>query len=187
MPVQTEVRPDLLTGEELLEKSDVGPSELVEGRIVPMSYTNRKHARIVLLLGYELESFVREQSVAGKVFVGDAGLYTERDPDTVRGVDVAFVSEERLAENTSGNLLDVGPELVVEVISPSNSWEGVRRKIGEYFAIGTERVWIVEPANRSVLIFSAPDTMRALRGNDRLEGKGALDGFALPVASLFEA
>ena len=89
MPVQTEVRPDLLTGEELLEKSDVGPSELVEGRIVPTGYTNRKHARIVLLLGYELESFVREQSVAGKVFVGDAGLYTERDPDTVRGVDVA--------------------------------------------------------------------------------------------------
>jgi len=189
MPVQTQARSDedLLTGEELLARPDVGPAELVEGRIVPMSYTNREHAEIVGDLAYELNRFVREHGVDGTVFAGDAGLYTRRDPDTVRGVDVEFTAGERLADNTAETLLDAAPELIVEVISPANSWEGVRRKIGEYFAIGTERVWIIEPANRSALVFTAPDAMRALEAGDQLDGEGRLDGFALPVTSLFDA
>lgn len=117
---------------------------------------------------------------------GETGLYTHRDPDTVRGADVLFVSHDRLAEASPNSYLDVAPELIVEVLSPSNRWIKIREKIDEYFAIGVERVWIIEPERRSAQIYRSPDASRTVRENEALEGEGALEGFALPLVTLFE-
>ena len=62
----------------------------------------------------------------------------------------------------------------------------MRDKLEEYFAIGVHRVWIVEPDNRDVLVYSASTEMRKFGEGDMLMGEGVLDGFILPVAELFE-
>ena len=82
--------------------------------------------------------------------------------------------------------LTVAPELVVEIVSTSDRWQEMRQKIEEYFAIGVQRVWIVEPDNRDVLVYSASTEMRKLGEGDLLTGEGVLEGFSLPVAQLFE-
>ena len=61
----------------------------------------------------------------------------------------------------------------------------MRRKIDEYFAIGVQQVWIVEPEDRAVLVYRSRSDMRELAENDTLVGEGVLEGFSLPVASLF--
>lgn len=164
--------------------SDVGPCELVEGEIKRMSPTGWKHGNIEARLARRLGGFVGEDK-SGEVMSGEVGIYTRRDPDTVRGADVLFISHERLQEARPEGFLDVAPELVVEITLPSNTWEEVRRKIEEYFAIGVERVWIVEPENRAVQVYRARDAVRTLTEDDVLEGEGQLDGFALPVRELF--
>ncbi|QLQ07417.1 MAG: hypothetical protein HZY76_16305 [Anaerolineae bacterium] len=45
----------------------------------------------------------------GKVLVGEVGIYTGRNPDTVRGADVIFISHARLAQVKSASFLDVAP------------------------------------------------------------------------------
>ena len=91
-PVETK----LITGKELAAMNDIGPCELLKGRIVPMSPTGDEHGAIEINIGAELLTFVRSHKL-GKVRVGEVGIYTHRNPDTVRGADVLFISNERYA------------------------------------------------------------------------------------------
>lgn len=173
----------LITGEELLAMGDVGPCELIDGRIVPMAPAGGEHGTVESELDWHLQSFIRDRKL-GWVMVGEVGIYTRRDPDRVRGADVVFISKDRLPAPPKG-FLEVAPELVVEVISPGDRWQNIRDKLEEYFAIGVERVWIVEPASRTVLIYRSPTEVQKLDEEDTLKGEGVLEGFTLPVADLF--
>ncbi len=115
-----------------------------------MSPTNWKHGDLVSELDWHLRSFVKKHGL-GKVLTGEVGIYVRRDPDYIRGADVVFISSERIAQITSESYLDVAPELVVEVISPGNTWQEMRDKIEEYFAIGVQWVWLVGPARKQHL------------------------------------
>jgi Uma2 family endonuclease len=178
-------RPRRITGEELLAMGDIGPCELVDGRIVHMNPVGVQHGDIQIALGAALRAFVRKQRL-GRVVGGEVGIYTRRRPDRVRGADIAFVSQERLAGSTAKGYLSTAPELVVEIVSPTDRWQDVRRKIEEYFAIGVQWVWIVEPDHRDVLVYSSSTEMRKFGEGDILTGEGVLEGFSLPVAELFE-
>ena len=164
---------------------DIGPCELVEGRILHMTPTGSEHGAIESNLSFELGSFVRQHGL-GRVLVGEVGIYTRRNPDSVRGADVAFISGARISIRPAKGFLEVAPELVVEIMSPDDRWRDVRQKLGEYFAIGVERVWIVEPDSRTVLVYRSETEMGKLGEGETLEGEGVLEGFAVPVARLFE-
>ena len=67
----------------------------------------------------------------GRVYSGDVAIITKRDPDSGRGADLAFASHERLkSQPADAAALVIAPELVIEVISPSNSWDHVMEKTG---------------------------------------------------------
>ena len=174
----------MITGDELLALGDIGPCELIDGRIVRMSPTGGEQGTIEVALTARLHSWVSERRI-GWVLGGEVGIYTRRNPDRVRGADAAFVSRKRLPTRPGRKFLDVAPELVVEVLSPDDRWQDVRHKIEEYFGIGVERVWVVEPENRAILVYRSADESERLKEGDALEGYGALEGFRLSVADLF--
>jgi Uma2 family endonuclease len=176
----------LITGEELLTMGDIGPCELIDGRIVPMSPTGGRHGIVESRLGSALSFFVQQHDL-GWVLTGDVGIYIRRNPDRVRGADIVILSRERWPEGPSEGFLEGSPDLVVEIMSPNDRWQEVRQKIAEYFSIGVRWVWIVEPENRAVLVFRSSSDFQQLGAEEILAGEGMLEGFTLPVASLFTA
>lgn len=182
--VETTNRP--ITGEELLRMTDVGRCELVKGQVKEMPpATGQPHGRIELEVGHYLREYVVEDDL-GQVMVGEVGIYTERNPDSVRAADVLFISQDRLDQASPEGFLDVPPELVVEIMSPTNSWEDMRRKLKEYFDVGVDTVWVVEPSNRAVQVYRGIDEVQTLDEGDVLEGDGPLDGFSMAVDDLFD-
>ena len=172
-----------LTGDELLALGDIGPTELIDGRITPMSPTQNLHAYIVFEIGRRLGNFNAARRL-GWVIGAESGVYTSRQPDTVRAMDIAFVSRRRLPVLERG-FLRVAPELVVEVVSPTDRWSELEAKLTEYFAIGVDVVWVVEPERRSVLVYRAGLAPEALGEDDILRGDGLLAGLEIPLAELF--
>jgi len=173
-----------ITGEELYNLGDIGPCELVKGRIVKMSPTNTTHSIIESELIRLLGNFVRERDI-GEVMGGEIGIYTGRNPDTVRGADIVVISYERLQKKQSATFLDVPPELIVEIVSPTDRWKDIREKLEEYFAIGVEKVWVVDPDNQSILKFNSPTSMKKIKA-ETLFGEGILKGFELKLTDLFK-
>lgn len=72
----------LLTAEEFAERPDPGyPEELVRGRIVPMPQPKPRHGEICSKADRILGLFAEERDL-GRVVCNDAGVITERGPDT---------------------------------------------------------------------------------------------------------
>ncbi|NKQ36537.1 MAG: Uma2 family endonuclease [Chloroflexi bacterium] len=174
----------LVTAADLLEMGDIGPCELVRGEIRPMSPVNVEHAWLENEIGRLLGNFVSKRRL-GWVMVGEVGLFTEEDPDTVRGADVIFISRERVGRRPRQGFLRIAPELAVEVVSPNDRWAELHDKIEEYFAMGIDRVWVVEPKRQQIRVYSSPVSMTVVSRNEVLRGEGVLADFALPVSDLF--
>lgn len=131
--------------------------ELVEGKIIHMGYTNFVHAMLTSWLSHILTSW-SEEADWGWITGGDSGVLTKQNPDSARGADLACISFERYAKvQRKGKVIDVGPELLIEIVSPSNTWNEIEDKVGEYFAIETGEVWVVSPKHRRVTVYLAPD------------------------------
>ena len=175
-----------VTGEELLRMPWLNPCELVGGRIVRMTPTNPTHGRIEVNVAAALRAFVRTQNL-GIVMAGEVGVFTTRNPDTVRAPDVLFLSHERDARRTRRDgFLDVAPDLVVEILSPTDRPDAVRRKLDEYFAAGVRIAWVIDPATRTVRVHRSRGEPGKLAAGEVIAGEDVLPGFELPVDEVFE-
>jgi Uma2 family endonuclease len=173
-----------ISGEELFAMRGLGRAELVKGEIIHMSPTGHPHAFVEFRVGKVLSNFVDKHKL-GQVLGGEMGVYTSRDPDTVRGVDVAFISNERLAQVQSSGYLDVAPELIVEIVSPGDTWTEITQKLEEYFAIGVKLIWVADPSRQRVHVYRSLTEVEILTSVDELTGSEVLPGFQIPVADLF--
>jgi Uma2 family endonuclease len=176
-----------MTAEEFGRRLDPGyPEELVQGRVVSMPVPDRKHGYVCSKATHVFGNFVEEHDL-GRVLSNDSGVITERDPDTVRGADVAYYSYDRQPKGPlkTGYGLEV-PELVIEVRSVHDRWRDVHDKVSEYLNAGVLSVVVLDPAPQTAHIFGADDAPRTLLAEQELTQPGILDGFAIRVAWFFE-
>jgi Uma2 family endonuclease len=114
------------------------------------------------------------------------GFVLRRDPDTVRAADIAFVRRERLpAGDLPRGFFEGAPDLVVEILSPSDRYTDILRKVSEWLEAGAAMVWVVDPEHHGVMVFRSDGTLRLLGESDSLEGEEVLPGFRYPVGELF--
>jgi Uma2 family endonuclease len=176
----------LLTIEELPDVVGDAPGDLIDGRFVPMPPTGWPHASTEARIAAKLQQFVDANPV-GVVLTGEAGIIIRRSPDTLRGADLAFVSKERIAQASPTGYLDVAPELIVEIISPNDRWTAIASKLDDYFDIGVDLVWLVDPQRHCVSCYRSPSDLEVLGLGDTLRAEPMLPGLALAVSDLFGA
>lgn len=126
----------------------------------------------------------------------DLGMCTAPDgvmkilPDIGRAPDVAFISWRSLPGGKppprSEKVPEIVPELVVEVLSESNTPREMTRKRNEYFRAGVEVVWEINPETRSATIYTRPDQVTQVPANGELSGGNLLPGFILSLQQLFD-
>lgn len=167
------------------EPPDGSKQELVQGEIVTKPPTGYRHGNVQLAIGSILRQFVLAHSLGGVAV--ESGVRTERDPDTVRGPDVAFWSAERipLKEKPTG-YPEVAADLCIEIFSPSDRVAQVRKKVGEYLQNGVSMVWIVDPADETVTIYRQPGEGRLLSDNAEITGDDVLPGFRCAIGEFFK-
>jgi Uma2 family endonuclease len=177
----------LLTAEEYAELPDEGqPTELVRGVVVPMNAPTPRHGEICLQTGYLLKQYLETHPV-GRAVSNDAGVVTERGPDTVRGADIAFFS---YAKTPRGSLpkgyLSVPPELVFEVRSTGDRWKKILVKVSEYLEAGVTLVCVLDQQTETAHVYHADDSPRIVKSDEELTLPEVFPDFRVIVRRFFE-
>lgn len=152
-----------------------------------MTVPKRKHGFLCFVLGKLLDRYAESRGL-GRVFVGDAGVLVERDPDTVRGPDVGFVRTEHLPpQGEEDGYFETPPDLCVEIVSPTDRWSEITEKVDMFLAAGVTLVWVVDPQAHKAHVFRKGREVRVVGRNDSLDGEDVLPGFTLTLTDAFAA
>jgi Uma2 family endonuclease len=177
---------DPVTADQLLQLPDHGTRyELVKGDLIEMSPASPRHGRIANMISFLLTQYVRQQNL-GVVYAAETGFKLQENPDTVRAADAAFVAQARIpAGGEPEGYWAIAPDLVVEVVSPSDSALLVQGKVTDWLAAGCRLVWVLYPDTRTVTEYSSLADVRVLTATETLDGADVLPGFTCPIADLF--
>ena len=176
--------PTLMTADDLLRTSIPDKrTELVRGVLVVREPAGYRHGRVSMELGFLLSRHVKETG-AGQVVSGDTGFKLASDPDTVRAPDVAFISQERLPDPQTRGFPALGPDLVVEVLSPDDRPGETLAKIGDWLEGGARLVWIIDPERRVARAYRQGGTETHIAETGTLDGEDVLPGFACTLSSI---
>ncbi len=174
------------TAEELLHFPTAGRRlELVKGRIYEMPLADVRQADVAMRIGAALDAHVKANNL-GAVFSGGTGFVLGRDLDTVRTPDAAFVSSERIPEDgLPDGYFPTAPDLAVEVVSPQDRPLDVREKIEDWLKGGTRLVWMIQRAQRTVMVYRPLGDPTELSEDAILDGEEVVLGFVCNVKELF--
>ncbi len=157
--------------------------ELVGGALVEKAMGFAESHVAAVIIGH-LYVFLQSHDLG---FIAGADGLVRFTSDQVRVPDVCFVLRGRCP----GGMLprqrvsDVIPNLVVEVVSRSNTDREMAQKLAEYFAAGVELVWKIDPGTRSAEVYTSPTAATAVPPDGALDGGTVLPGLVIPLAGLF--
>jgi Uma2 family endonuclease len=160
--------------------------EWIGGRVVQKVSPQRKHALAQTRFAIALEAWAR---AGGRGTVGTEWEFRLKPPEEVRRPlvpDVAFVSFDRLPydDEAAADVPHVAPEIVVEVLSPSDRQRDVDEKIRIYLACGTNLIFLVDTEVQTVTLRDAFNT--ACYSREVVLEHPAMPDFALHASELFE-
>jgi Uma2 family endonuclease len=171
----------LMTADELLQMPHDGNRyELVRGELRKMSPAGIEHGDIAALIVASLVTYVKANNL-GKVYTADPGFLIERNPDTVRAPDVAFIRRERVVKTP--RFFEGPPDLAIEVVSPSDTYTEVEEKAFQLLQAGTRAVIIVIPKTQGARVYR-PGKLDVLR--DAIVVDDVVPGWRMPFSEVFD-
>lgn len=175
----------LVTAEEFDALPDDGRRrELIEGHICVMSPASSKHGWISARLLRYFGTFVEDHDL-GETFSPQTGYFISREPDTVLDPDGAFVKKQRISKvMVKSGFAPEQPDLVIEVISPSQTRKEQIDKGRRWVKAGCELVWVVDPEANQIIVLEGDSTTVLSEGQELTAPKLA-PGFSLKLEKLF--
>ncbi len=178
----------LMTADEYMALPDSfdGQTEPVKGVLVTLPPARPRHGEIFMQVGYLLRKYLDDHPI-GRVVSNDSSMLTERDPDSVRGPDVAYYSYERVPKGPlPDGLLAISPDLVFEVRPPSDRWSEIHVKIGEYLDANVLAVCILDDDTKSAHLYHADRPPQELSAEDEFAVPEILSDLRVVVRRFFE-
>jgi Uma2 family endonuclease len=172
------------TDEELMAlPKDGHKHELINGEII-MSPTGYRHEDIAAAVLTAMRLHVRQHKL-GSVCGSSLGCWMASG--NLLSPDVSFIHKARIPRGPDAikRYFQGAPDLVVEILSPWDRTIRTHDKMVEYFDSGARLAWVINPEEKSCLVYRDAEADRLLRVTDALDGEDVLPGFRLPLAELF--
>jgi hypothetical protein len=120
------------------------------------------------------------------VHAGGPGSLLAREPDTVRGSEVALMSRDRRDASNETGRCSGAPDPPVEALSRGNSRKAMRRKVADSPSTGARAAWVVDPRSSAVAVPLPGSAPRHLERGDVRTGDGSSGGFRISVDDPFD-
>ena len=156
--------------------------ELDEGELIEMTRPAYRHNRVLGRLFNRLTNYF-DANQLGEALISE-NLYA-LSPSTRRSPDVAVILGDRHEELKDAKVIHVIPDIAAEVLSPSETTTSIHRKLKQYFEAGVKEVWLINPADRTVEVWTGPTLPEPALSGDESVTSALLPGFTLALADLF--
>ena len=175
-----------ITAEELLNMRDDGfRYELVRGELRKMPLAGHVHGKHTASIGVSLAVYVKANRL-GVVYAAGTGFKLASNPDHIRAPDAAFVRRERAeAVGDAPGYFPSAPDLVIEVVSPSDRYAEVDEKDSDWLDAGAQAV-VVNPRGSVVRVHRSLTDVVVLTESDTLDVSDVVQGWQMPVREIFE-
>ncbi len=131
--------------------------ELIKGKVFRQAAAapRRIHQELVLEIGSQLSSFLKDKDCKAYVAPFDVRLPVKskknEDINTVVQPDICVVCDPEKLDD----LGCVGaPDLIMEILSPSNNKKEIQNKYEVYEESGVREYWIIHPYEKTLLIYT---------------------------------
>ena len=161
-----------------------GRCELLEGEVYDLVPPGPIHGSVTSRLHYHVTHHTYQHGL-GETYAAETG-FVGRDGRTVRAPDVAFITKDRLPAEPEAPYGRTLPDLIAEVVSPSDRPGEVATKMRWWLEQGVKLVWIVEPESKTLTAYLPDGAARVYGVADTLTAEDVLPGFALDVSKIFE-
>jgi Uma2 family endonuclease len=158
-------------------------TELVRGILVVREPTGYRHGDVTARITKALMEVVEARGL-GRVLAAETGFKLSANPDTVRAPDVAFIRHERLPDPETLGYPALAPDLVVEVLSPSDRPGETLAKVGDWLTAGSRLVWVVDPGRRVARVYRQDGSETLITERAVLHGEDVVPGFECSLAAI---
>jgi Uma2 family endonuclease len=155
--------------------------EIVDGELFVSPPPTFRHQQVVNNVSRMLSNLALEHGL-GEVVQSPVGVRLEED--SILEPDVLFLASGRLHVVGSEGVLLGPPDLVVEVLSPSNRAHDLNRKRERYLATGVPELWIVD-AEAKILEVWRPGATEPERPSDVATWRVGEHAFEIALADIF--
>ena len=189
--VITATKPELLTYDAYLAEGEITQRyDIIDGERTFMPGATRQHQKYVQRITRALEDY-EVQSGRGSTYFAPCDVLIRRDPLRTRQPDVMLIGTERNLQNpppTDPAPLSPAPELVVEVISDSETEARFESKVADYCLVDVRECWAVRPQSKTVEVFRLSAVGSELIATHRIEETVkslTFEGLEISVAAIF--
>ncbi|HEY7032438.1 MAG TPA: Uma2 family endonuclease [Thermomicrobiales bacterium] len=172
-----------LTYDDLAAMPDDGKRyELINGELIELTGPTPKHQRSTLRLSTNLNQFVTTREL-GEVFFAPLDVYLS--PHNTVQPDIIYVSRAR-ASIIRAQKIEGIPDLLMEVVSPSNRRHDIVVKAALYATFGVPEYWLVDPEQDSIRVQTWRDGVYVpVTSTDGIARSLVLPGFGVDPVELF--
>lgn len=183
---------------DFMQQHNQQPFELIHGERRPKLPTVFGHSKTLKTFFIALYLYVTARNLGEEVYSETTfilpGSYSAQWVEGSRTPDIMYYAAGRIAAyeadrtlpETDLHPLELVPDLVVEVVSPNDSYSEIDEKVDMYLEDGVQQVWIADPQRRKITVYSAAsDVPMILKGNMILKGGMLLSDFELPLVQVF--
>ena len=160
--------------------------QTAEGELVVVPPTGGTSGSKNLSLSKQFGNWVEENLDLGEGF--DSSTLFILPSGAKRSPDVAWVSRERwnaLTQKQQDGFPPLCPDFVVELRSPTDVLSELQAKMREYMDNGARLGWLINPQDRTALIYRLGQSVVVLQSPTSLSGEDVLPGFVLDLQRIF--
>jgi len=131
---------------------DLTHYEIIDGEVIPLASPTLKHQMVSRELFKRLDALTTARKL-GQILYAPFDFVVRRAPVRTRQPDLFFLSRDRLqdwAQLQEQPRLEFAPDLVIEILSPSDTYTYWSEKLQDYFALGVPEVWLVDVDKRAI-------------------------------------
>ena len=137
------------TAEDIRKLPEDVRAELIDGQIYYLASPKTRHQNLVVQFSTELNSFIRQNGGACKVFVAPTDVCLDGDDKTLLEPDIFVVCDKKKIHEDA---CYGAPDLVIEITSKSTRKRDYGIKMMKYRTAGVKEYWVVDPDRQTVLV-----------------------------------